>query len=645
MKATSTQQQPLATPSPRASADDAQPDGPVDGGHVERAWWRDQRLAIGAGYTVIVAATSWLYGLIPLSGRSFPLAPVASISGWVDCLREGSVPCPYLGHPKGVDLSLGAPLFGGTSLLTRLGFGLEEALNILTLVALAVGVAALWALAASITRNVAAGALAAALYFLSPIVVSHTDKAALFLGFLLLPLPLALAYAAMRRNGRPLWVGLACVGLTFVAGLVLVYLDPYAWAIAVVLGSPLCVAGIALRPGETWWRRGLVPLSTLLALVAPGLVFRALEPSAGLSANFPLDFYRAYGADLATTVIPTRDSLLGEVIRSPIDRWETVDFYGDGTNLTGAFIGICTLVAAVAGVVLLLRRWRSSRLTTLALAAGGVACLALGLGPSLKLLDKASVPVGADGAVTGADHLMPASEATAPLPWSWVYHLQPFEGMRAAYRWHVGLRLVLVIFAAVAVVWLLRRRRVLGVVLVGLLALETMSHGLLDARGQAARNHELTQAFDDDMDRAFGHGRLRESERVLFLPASNDYLIGGIAPRFRVYAYNISFDKEILRLRSQQPKPVVDAISAYWSNTLNRDQVCALFREDLVDAIVFNDFDMRWDTLEWPPPERRSEAFRAKSTGFGLFDDPAFAVDDGHLSVIVRPAPASPASC
>jgi hypothetical protein len=147
------------------------------------------------------------------------------------------------------------------------------------------------------------------------------------------------------------------------------------------------------------------------------------------------------------------------------------------------------------------------------------------------------------------------------------------------------------------------------------------------------------------MDRAFGDGRLRASERVLFLPAGNDYLIGMIAPRFKVFAYNLSFDKELVRLRPGQPKPVLDVISAYNANTLNRDLVCQVFRQDLVDAVVFDDFDMRWDTEQWPPSQQRLEAHRAKNNGFGLFDDPAFSVDEGDLAVIVRPAPASPMSC
>ena len=38
------------------------------------------------------------------------------------------------------------------------------------------------------------------------------------------------------------------------------------------------------------------------------------EPSTRISANFPLDFYHTYGTDLATTVIPTQDNLIGDTL-------------------------------------------------------------------------------------------------------------------------------------------------------------------------------------------------------------------------------------------------------------------------------------------------------------------------------------------
>jgi hypothetical protein len=608
------------------------------------SWWRDRRVHTAAGYVGLVTTMAWLYGIIPFTGRSFSLAAISSVGGWVDCLEAQSGACTYIGYPEGVDLSLSGALIHGTHLVTRLGVGVEAALNILAFLALAVGVAALWALTTSIARSAGAGAIAAALYYLAPLVVTQRIKPALWMGFLLIPVPVAVAYlvASSTRKSWPLVLG--GVGATFVAALLLVYLDPYAWAVAVVLGAVLCLAGAALELGRRRWVRSLVPLVTLIVLLVPGAIFRAKEPSAEISADFPPEFYRAYGADLATTVVPTRDSLLGDLVRSPVDRWDITEFYGDGTNIVGAFMGVFLFAGAVAGAVWLLRQRRANRLVVFALGAGGAACLLLGLGPSLKLLDK--VPVSSvAGRPRAAGSHMPASEATASLPWSWVYGIQPFEGMRAAYRWHVGLRLVLAVFAAVAVVWLFRRRRALGAVAVALLLLETGSHSLLDLRGQATRDHELVQRFENDIDRAFGDGGLRASERVLFFPAGNDYLIGMIAPRFEVFSYNIAFDKEITRLRPGQPRPVVAAINAYWGGTLTRDHVCELFRQDLADAVVFTDFDMRWDTLRWPPPDHRLEAHRAKHEALGLFDDPAFDVDDGHLAVILRPDPDAAGGC
>jgi hypothetical protein len=182
-------------------------------------------------------------------------------------------------------------------------------------------------------------------------------------------------------------------------------------------------------------------------------------------------------------------------------------------------------------------------------------------------------------------------------------------------------------------------------VLLAVLVLEMTSWDLLHARDQAARNHQLVTTFEDDMERAFGGGRLQASERVLFLPAENDYLIGGIAPPRRLFTYNLAFDKEMARVRPLQPTAVLDAITAYSTGTLGRAHLCELFRQDLVDAVVFTDFDMRRDTLIWPPSHDRIEARRARNEALGLLDDPAFTVDDGHLSTILRAAPASPGGC
>ena len=649
MDTTSAQQTATSgTPSGEESPDGARPEMATGRARIERTWWRDRRVGIGAGYVAIVTTIAWLYGVLPVWGRSFPLAPTTSVISWVECLGDGLLTCTYIGYPEGVNLSLGTPLVGATWILTGLGLDVQVAINLLAVLAVAAGVAALWALAASVTGSVLAGALASCLYYLSPVIVVHTSKIGLWFGLVLLPLPLAFAYAGVKLKGRR-GLPLTWLILLFFTTMVLVYLDPYAWGIAMVLAGPLCIGGAVAGIRRTGWRGCVIPLAMIVALMVPGLIFKMQEPSAEFSADFPLGFYRAYGVDVVAAIFPTQDSLFGDLVGSPVDRWDVVDFYGDGTQMNGTFIGLFTFVAAVAGAVVLVRRQeRLDRLVMLGLTLGGIACLALGLGPSLKVLDKASVPVariGPDGTAAHTDHVMPASQATLSLPWSWVYRVQPFEGMRTTYRWHVGLRLVLAIFVVVAAMWLFRRRRALAVALFAVVLLESTSHALLDARGHATEDHELVQRFTDDMEQAFGNGGLRASERVLFLPAGNDYLIGAIAPPRELFSYNIAFDKEMARIRPLQPRPILDAITAYSTDTLTRDHVCTLFRQDLVDAVVFDDFDMRRDTLIWPPPKEQLDARRARNAGFGLFDDPAFDVDEGHLAVILRRSASTDTDC
>ncbi|HKY65636.1 MAG TPA: hypothetical protein VJM49_04670 [Acidimicrobiales bacterium] len=605
----------------------------------------------GAG-AAIVAVLGWLYGFVPFAGRTFALPMAASMHGWTECLDDGLWPCTYVGYPEGADLSVSMPLVGGVYLLTHLGLSVEAALNVLALGALAAGFAAMWWLTAAITRHTGAGVVGAALYVASPLLVTHTDKTGLWLGFVLLPVPVALTWAALTEappsSRRRRLRALGAAGLVFLSALLIVYLDPYAWTIATVLCGPMCVVAAAGAVRRRGWPDLVVAGASMAAVLVPGVVFRLGEPSAEAAAGFPLTFYRAFGADVATAILPTRDSLLWDVLRWPAAPWDTTRFHGDGTQIVGAYLGVTVVVAAVVGLVHLLRRSDPDRSILAALVVGGVACLIVGLGPSLKLLDR--WPEGATG---GPAFQMPASEATAALPWSGIYGVQPFEGMRAAYRWHAGTHVVLAVLATAAVVMVLRRRWsagrsagvVVAVVVAAVLVLDMTPHALLDARGAARHDREAYQALVEDVDRELGQGQLSPSERVLFLPATNDYLIMAIAPRLQVFAYNVSFDKELARIRRYQPTPVVAAIWQYNYGHLTRDHVCDVFRGDVADAVVFTNFSMRTDSSDWPPAGSRVDDMREQNRALGLFDDPAFEVVEQQLTTIVRPADGSLAGC
>lgn len=599
----------------------------------------------------IVVGLGWLYGFVPFSGHGFALPVSSSISGWDACLDEGHWRCTYVGYPEGVDLSISMPLVVGVHLLTEAGLSVEAATNVVALGALAGGFTALWWLAAAITRHVGAGLVGAAIYVASPLLVTHTDKLGLWLGLVLLPVPVALTYAALRASPQSrrqaAWL-LGVAGLVLLSGVVMVYLDPYAWMIATLLCAPMCmVAGVAAGRRRAW--AGLVVAgAAMVALLVPSIVFRLAEPSAEASAGFPLGFYRAMGADTVTALVPTSGSVLWDILRWPVHPWDPTRFRGDGTQLLGAYLGVTVVVAALVGAVRVLRRPELDRPIVAALVVAGAACLVLGFGPSLKALDRS--PTRGPGA---ALYDMPAAEAKVSLPWSGIYGVQPFEGMRAAYRWHAGARVVLAILATAAVVMALRRRSTAGrpvgvalaAVVAALLTLDTTSHALVDARGTARRHHEAFRALIDDIDRELGEGQLAPSERVLFLPAKNDYLIMAIAPGLRVFAYNGAFDKELPRIRARQPRPVVAAIQAHAAGVLDSGQLCALFRQDLADAVVFTNFDMRVDTIGWPPDGARVDEWRERTRALGLFDDPAFDVLEQDLTTVVRPADTSVDGC
>jgi hypothetical protein len=116
-----------------------------------------------------------------------------------------------------------------------------------------------------------------------------------------------------------------------------------------------------------------------------------------------------------------------------------------------------------------------------------------------------------------------------------------------------------------------------------------------------------------------------------------------VAPRFRIFTWNISFDKEIERIRPQQPAIVERTLRYYGAGELDRSFVCELFREDLVDAVVFTDFHPRWDSYRWPPAPEQLETQREAAEATGVLDDPAFRVERRLLASIVRLAEEPPA--
>ncbi len=596
-----------------------------------------------AAYLALVTVITWLYGLWP--GHSLPFGSVALIGGWAHCVDHASHTCTQVGFPAGIPMSLGSSVIVFVWAASHLGVGAEVAMNVLALVCIAAGAAALWLTVRSFVPSHVAGFMAALLFYVSPAVAAHAGLVSLYYGFAWLPVPVCLAVLAVRAahtntmTDAPRRVAMLAVGV-FVSALALVYSDPYPWVIAsaLVLPAGLCVGIAALWSRR--WRSALLLVAVAVALVLPGLLYSARESNGDLATTSPLSFYRAMSVDVATMIVPTRLEEIGRVLHSPVEAWKHTEFYGDGSNLAFNYVGLGTLVIAALGVIAVARKDRRTALIVGGLAVGGLVCLALGLGPSLKVFSRASTrPIAPGGQYQYGDYLMPASDARAPLPWSFLYDIQPFASMRVPYRWHVGLRLMVAMFtgAVVGIQW--RRRKFLLAAAVSVfLVLEATPVLLTDLRHRTEIAHDQLTRYRADMDASF-KGRFRAGERVIFLPAANDYLAMDLAPTYDIDTYNTTFDKAVAAVRAAQPEPVVHAFEGAATGQLGRDDVCALFRSATVDAVVFDDFSLRWDSYAWPPAAKARAAQRALNAKVGVFDDPAFAADQRPLAVIVRARP------
>jgi hypothetical protein len=602
----------------------------------ERETWRPL-----AGFTAVVLVISWLYGLVT---GTLAFGTVTLWDGWVRCIEAGPLPCEYIGHPLGIDANVASSLIYGTWALTRLGIATSTALNLLGIVAIAGGVAGLWYLVRRFGGTHVAAASAATLYFTAPLVLSHAGLYQLFLGFALLPVPVALVVAATSTDGALVSLRRAAVvGSVVAAGLVLVYLDPYPWVVATTLaGSTVAGLGLVAAVRRHWSRVGLAAV-LLVALAGPGLVFRSAEASGGLETEMPADFYRGMGVDVGVALVPTTSSTFGDLTSLGHEPWRSSDFTGDGSQLGSSYLGIPLLAAACLGGLWLMQRARrrgDDRPLLVGAAVGAAICLVLSLGPSLKVLDRDPTPRGE--VITFGDYLMPPEDATLEWPWSSVFDHQPLASMRATYRWQAGARVVLSLLAAVGIAMALRRRPVLALVLGGLLLLDTTPRWLWDRPERADAQGAELDRFVEDMEAEFGGGRLVEDERVLFLPAENDYLVQYIAPTFEVRTYNLSFDKAIAQIRPKQPAAIVEAIALTSDGELTSEHLCSLFRDDLVDAVVFDHFSLRWDSYRWPPPDAAVAEDAAALDESSLLETPGLVVDEGRLSVVTRAAADGP---
>lgn len=586
-----------------------------------------------------------LHGTLPVVNAPNMLVQ-ASFPGRAMCLEEtGSffkLTCARIGYPIGYRNIEGFPIVAGVALIHRLtGIGLVDAVQVFYSLFILVGGLSLswwiWRMSGSLV----AGLLSTLLYYGSVFLLAYTFLADLYPGLLLFPffvvggiVILDALKAALEHGDAPrlILVSIAQVAILEFAVLV----SGYVYVIAVLtLGIWCLVAAVTASRESRKHIPGHVGLLVLFGvlLVAPGLIYQTLIFRAPTPAS-SLDLMRGQAVDLMTMFVPTQRWLLfAQLLHIGPPSWNGAAFYGTGQNSNFNYVGVITPLAGGAAVLMAALRKLRLRRAIITLGIVWLAGFVLSLGPSLKVAD--TRPAGASTSAYSLWEMAP-EWATLAMPTEPLYRMPLINTMRYTYRWQLMSRFALAALLGLFIAQLYSRSKLLAAVLCLLATVESMPTAVLHAQQTPTFNRAYGEAFKAQV--LIPLAPYVENQRVLFLPAANDYLIALIAPFTRTYSYNVSFDKEMRRIQPLQPRPITSAERAFSQGTLAPVDVCQLLKKNLVDRVVFTYFSLN---KGWSRKAVDVAAYRRPVEALKLDDFPGLVTKEEQFFLVVSSDPLS----
>lgn len=554
--------------------------------------------------------------------------------GWMECgalsLRSlAHASCPLVGGSAGGDISNGIAFVAPGSVLIRAtGMGAGAAYMSVAFVFTVVGFLGAYALGRRLGLLPWFSFAAAFVYLSAPSLVGMNGLGSTFWGVALIPASVVAGLTLARQVAHGVtfsraaaavtWRATAAAVLWVLSIVFMLLLDGYGFVMSqsVVALFLLWEAMRSPRVQRAWVQVG----AFFVTLAAGFLVYRGVIPGTEEWSRSGIDLFRSMGADLATLFIPSDTQWWASSAPWAID---PSVMWGDGTNSRYNYLGIVLVVLAVVALV----KNRGRRWTGLLLALAVIAAV-LALGPSLKFLEirgPLEVPV------TYASYLMPAEDAVASLPTTWLYENVPgLDSMRATYRWIAVTRLAVVLLAALGAQQLFRAARGPGkkpavLALCALFAVAVLEVAPdLPARVAAYSDRaQVVAAISEDVVEPMREA-IPEGSRVVVAPSvgghTNQYLANYLAPMLRVSMYNLGGDKAVEVASARWPEDVRLLIE---SEDSFASLAGTVLRNGEADMVVIPFFDLRWSLTEWPTSERFSEAGRAAAEDAA--DDPSLS--------------------
>jgi hypothetical protein len=558
-----------------------------------------------------VSVWLWLLRLFNLwAGHQRNLAARFVELGLIECFARqetlGKTTCDSMGFPSTYPVAAGLPTLL-IKAMTMQGLSLslltaDAAVDGLFLAAGLVG--AIWFLRSlGIERWLAL--LGAYLILSSPVVQGQDNYGALRTGFLLVPAYVWIDHrsrGALLTSTHPRVTQLAWAGAVVGARVFALFTDGYSFVLSVLLSGALLVAWLV----GAWRARQVVEAisATGIFFLSVGVAYWSFTryfPAAKDFAVMPVDFFRGQGVDLYALAVPSRRFLIPYLLgwvqhASP---WQA---YTDGPPLTDTYLGL-TMVGGVVFALLYARGCshplRREVVTVLVI---GLAALLVSLGPSLKVADFRP-PGTFDLANPFSNYLMPAEAATMNLGTDWLYQRFPgIRTMRALYRWHLLVRIALVVVFLAGVQRLLQRRKGPLACLLCLLAVVELFPNVILTSSAGTRSMRGWKDFESHVARPLATSVL-PGERVLLQPCEaptfrNDFLASPLCGHMGARCYNAAGDKSIGAVFPFWPLEV-QQLMRQQGDTL--DNIAGLFRRGVLDVVVFTRFSLWEQAHSWPP--------------------------------------------
>jgi len=570
-----------------------------------------------AGFTL----SALIYAAIPFYS-SASLGQMMWTSGFAQSFVNGGWPSIYahdFGMPARSPMAFG--LAGGfleSLILLLLPVAAVDAYSIMALLYLALAFWGATKLAGQLGVNGVLRIAAAVVWVCLPMVWVHSGYSMLSLGFALLPTYLyaaiALIEVAASHSERLPWRRMS---IFFGVALLAAFMDGYTFVLFFVAASLYGIFRfISHAPSRRYLFRVVAPtmamgfgVAALLYMKYEGV--RHFEPS-------PIDFFRAFGADLKMLVVPDQDIiwLWGHLGLST--NYDPDTLFGDPSVWNTTYC-LPLILTAICGLWFGRRQPKAKYLVAIALFG-----IYFALGPSLKVNS-----VKPKGEIAG---LMDASYASGSTGSAWISkHVTAFDNMRASYRWlalgMLGLwGLTIVLLASQQ-----ERRPVLAYAIASLVFLTVCMPNIPIRVASGVLCRDEFFALKRDLSDPMGES-LKGYRKVAFLPRGNDFLANYLGAFNKFDTLNVGGDKNVA-IAIRRWSTTFLALTPDASALDFVDDTRSLLARGEVDAAVFPFIDMLRNADTWPPDPSAISAQREQMSVVlrCLREDKDFMFVDGPL--------------